>query len=828
MQDFEKLGSFYLGKLYDPVQRRAGEDLVLYDARDLTTHAVCIGMTGSGKTGLCIGLLEEAAIDGIPALVVDPKGELTNLMLAFPDLAPSDFQPWVDPEEARRRGTTVETLAQEESSRWRQGLAEWGQSADRIRRMRAAAEFAVYTPGRGGRQGVSILSSLGPPPEPARSDADELGERAASTATSLLGLLGIEADPLRSREHVLLSTILASAWKGGRKLQLSELIQQVQKPPFAAVGVVELESFYPTAARRELAMALNNMLAAPSFQDWLDGEPLDVGRMLFDAAGKPRISIFSIAHLNDAERMFFVSLLLNQTIAWMRSQPGTSSLRAVLYMDEILGYLPPIANPPSKPPLLVLLKQARAFGLGVVLSTQNPVDLDYKGLANAGTWFIGKLQTERDRARLLDGLEAAGSGLDRGRIEELLDALGSRVFLLHDVHRGGPQLFTTRWTLSYLRGPMTREEIRRLGERAAQPVEGADQAAVPAPTPAPAGAPPAGTVTPPAPTPPGTQAAPLSAASIPSPPLLPPDVPQVFLPVRGVPPAGCTLVYVPMLLGRATVRFAQTKAGIDMRLETALLARVPETGTAAWLEGRELPDATETQSAPPAGPARFAAIATPASQPRSYSRWTRDLADWLYRNRKLDLWRCVDPPLVSKPGESERDFRIRLRDAGREARDTKAESLRAKYAPRMARLQEMLRRAEQARARETEQAEREKVQAAVSVGATLLGAFLGGGRRSTVGKATTAMRGIGRAQRQAGDVARAAENVEAVQRQIQDLNTAFEADLAAQTTAFDPQTVALEPLPVVPKKADVAVRSVQLAWAPHWEDEAGRQLPAWE
>ena len=820
MQDFEKLGAFYLGKVYDPARQQPGEELVLYDAQDLTTHAVCVGMTGSGKTGLCIGLLEEAAIDGIPALVVDPKGDLANLMLTFPDLSPADFEPWVDPEEARRRSTTVEQLAQQEAARWQQGLADWQQTGERIRRLRSSAEFMVYTPGSSAGRSISILSFFAAPPATLRDDADLLGERAASTATSLLGLLGIAADPLRSREHVLLANLFVSAWRQGQDVDLGGLIQQVQKPPFATVGVLDLEAFYPAKERFELAMAINNVLAAPSFQDWLAGEALDVGRMLYDAASKPRVAIFSIAHLDDAARMFFVSLLLNQVVAWMRGQPGTSSLRAVLYMDEVLGYFPPTANPPSKAPLLVLLKQARAFGLGVVLATQNPVDLDYKGLANAGTWFIGKLQTERDRARLLDGLEAAGAKLDRAAIEKLLDALGNRVFLMHNVHETAPRLFSTRWTLSYLRGPMTREEIRRLGQGTAAPESRPAPVARSAPEVAPA-------------------ATPVAAAAAPSPaslarpaggpPVLPPDVPQVYLPVRSTSPAGSTLVYLPMLLGRSSIRFADSKAGVETHSEVAVLASLPEAPAgAAWTGGLDLAPAAEPAAAPPTEPARYAAPAAAASQARSYARWTRELADWLYRNRKLELWRCADPRLVSKPEESEREFRIRVALARREARDAQATALRAKYAPRLERLQEQLRRTEQARAREAEQAQREKVQTAVSVGATLLGAFLGGGRRSTVGRAATAARGLGRAQTQASDVGRATENVQVVQQRLQELNAAFEAEVAALGAGFDSQTVPLETMAVRPKKADVAVQSVQLAWAPHWEDASGARTAAWE
>ena len=282
----------------------------------------------------------------------------------------------------------------------------------------------------------------------------------------MLSLAGASAEP-RSREHTLMTSLFATAWQAGRNLDLASLIQQVQTPPFEKVGILDLESFFPAKDRFDLALKLNGMLAAPGFEQWFDGEPLDPAALLRTADGKPRVSMFSIAHLGDAERMFFVSLLLNQIVGWMRGQTGTSSLRAIVFMDEIAGYFPPVANPPSKPPLLTLLKQARAFGVGVVLATQNPVDLDYKGLSNIGTWFIGRLQTERDKTRMLDGLEGAAAGsLDRAEADRILSALAKRVFLLHNVHEPAPVVFQTRWTMSYLRGPVSREQIATLMGRA--------------------------------------------------------------------------------------------------------------------------------------------------------------------------------------------------------------------------------------------------------------------------------------------------------------------------------------------------------------------------
>src|SRR5687768_1652693 len=378
MEDFEKLGLFYLGR------PKTKEGLLLYESKDLVTHAVCVGMTGSGKTGLCITLLEEAAIDGIPAIIIDPKGDLCNLLLTFPELSPQDFEPWVNEGDAQKQNLSTAEYAAQQAAFWKKGLADWGQDGERIKRLRNAADFCIYTPGSNAGFPVSILKSFAAPPEAIREDGELFTERINTTVTSLLGLIGIDADPIRSREHILLSHILNQEWSNGRDLDLGGLIQKVQSPSITKIGVMDLDSFFPADDRFQLAMALNHLLASPSFASWMEGEPLDIQKILHTPAGKPRHAIFSIAHLADAERMFFVSLLLNQVLGWMRTQSGTTSLRAILYMDEIFGYFPPVANPPSKLPLLTLLKQGRAFGLGVVLTTQNPVDLDYKGLSNAG------------------------------------------------------------------------------------------------------------------------------------------------------------------------------------------------------------------------------------------------------------------------------------------------------------------------------------------------------------------------------------------------------------------------------------------------------------
>ena len=449
MFDYEKLGVFYLGAT--PADVGGARSPILYDAKDLTTHALCLGMTGSGKTGLGIALLEEAAIDGIPSLVIDPKGDMTNLLLAFPELKPADFRPWIDEAAAARKGITPDELAERTAANWRKGLASWDEPPERIARLKAAADFTIYTPGGNGGRPLSIFSSFDAPAAETLADATALHDRISSVVSGLLSLASIEADPIQSREHILLSEIVEREWRAGRALTLAGLIGAVQTPPFETVGVLPLESFYPAKDRFALAMRLNNLAASPSFAAWREGESLDIQRLLYTPDGRARVSIFSIAHLSESERMFFVTVLLNEVTCWMRRQPGTSSLRALLYMDEIFGYFPPTANPPTKAPMLTLLKQARAFGLGVVLSTQNPVDIDYRGLSNIGTWFIGRLQTERDKMRVMEGLLTADEGagdVSREELGKMLAGLGNRIFLMRNVHEARPVLFESRFCLS--------------------------------------------------------------------------------------------------------------------------------------------------------------------------------------------------------------------------------------------------------------------------------------------------------------------------------------------------------------------------------------------
>lgn len=831
--DFEKLGLFYLGRRVNPETGAREAVPVLYDSADLVTHAVIVGMTGSGKTGLGIGLIEEAAIDGIPVIVIDPKGDLANLMLTFPGLTAAEFEPWVNEDDARAAGQDRASFSKAEAERWTRGLAEWGQDGARVARFRNAADVALFTPGSTTGLPLSIVRSFAAPPSAIVADSELLAERVTTAATSVLTLAGLPAEPTRSREHILISTLLGEAWRDRRDLDLPTLITQVQKPPLDRIGVLDLEAFYPAADRFGLAMQLNHLLAAPGFETWLQGDPLDIDRLLYSADAKPRVSIISIAHLDDQQRMFFVSLLLNELLSWMRVQRGTSSLRALLYFDELFGFLPPVANPPSKAPLLRLLKQARAFGLGCALATQNPVDLDYKALANAGTWMLGRLQTERDKARVLEGLEGvaaeAGEGLDRARIDTLLSGLDTRRFLLHNVHDREPGLFETRWTLSYLRGPMGRDELRRLSAERERRVAaaGVDAAAAardvrmtetqpcdssarpPTPTREPVGvtAEPASITGEPA----GTVGGPATAPGSTSAPLLPPAITQYFAPGTGD-------VWTPAVLGTVRLVYADAKLGVDETRDVTVFTPVTTDPVPVdWEHATPADfDPSDLSAAPGDGRRTFAPLPPAASQARSYPRWSKELVRWAAQSQGIELKRSERTKLTSHADESDRDFALRVQMACREQRDAAVARVRGKYRPRLAALEAKIQRAEHATARETEQASDSKLQAGVSVAATIFGALLGrkAVSASTLGRATTAARGMSRVGREAADVARAEATLASLRKQHEDFAAEAEEAMNRVAADFVEGTEAFQTLVVKPRRGGVSVQLIALVWIP--------------
>jgi hypothetical protein len=814
-QEYEKLGAFYLGREVDAQTGERTEDPVLYDSRDLTTHGVIIGMTGSGKTGLGIALLEEAAMDRIPVLAVDPKGDLTNLLLTFPELDASNFRPWINEDAARQRGQDPDAYAAGQAELWRKGLQDWGQDAQRVRRLREHTDFAIYTPGSEAGLPVSVLRSFDAPAPELVADADSFRERVHTAVTELLGLLGLDSDPVRSREHILLASILDDAWRKGRSLDLGALIQSIQQPPFTRLGVMELESVYPAKDRFALAMQLNGLLASPGFQSWMTGEPLDIGAMLYTPEGKPRLTVFSIAHLGDAERMFFVTMLLSAVLGWMRGQSGTTSLRAIVYMDEIFGFFPPNANPPSKTPMLTLLKQARAFGVGMVLATQNPVDLDYKGLGNTGTWFIGRLQTERDKMRVLEALDGAMAGsnaIPRPQLDRMLSGLGSRVFLMHNVHRGAPTLMTTRWVMSYLAGPLTLTQIRTLMAPRKTPVAAA------------------------APPPPRQAVVQGMPGLLESRPILPNAIRQFFAApfakVEG-------LHYRPALLAAIDVRYSSARHGVE---ETRHLQPMVEFGDGplAFSPDRailvDLPlDLLDTQ---PAADARFAPLPEEATDPRSYASWGRELVRWVQGSQPVILYSSRAHKVISRLGESERDFRMRLADLGHEVRDRQADHLRRRYESRFRTLDERLRRAEQAVEARTAQSRQAKLNAGITAAGALLGALSGGKRGGAKGgllgallggsatRATGAARSAGRAAQTRQGVAHAQETVEAVRQQIAALEADLQEELNRLQETADSEE-ALEEILVRPALNAMNVRLTALVWLPYERNPTGEPVALW-
>ena len=783
MTDFEKLGLFYLGRPVDAAGTTTPEPYLL-DSRDLTTHAICVGMTGSGKTGLCLDLLEEAAIDGVPVIAIDPKGDVGNLLLTFPKLDAASFAPWVEGDAAQ------------EAEKWRAGLAAWGQDGARIERLRRSADVVLYTPGSTAGRPLSIVNSLTAPSAAVLDDAEVLGDRVASTVGGLLSLLGVDADPLTSRDHILLSRILHDAWQAGRLLDLGGLIHAVQTPTITHVGVMDLEVFYPQKDRFTLATRLNNLLAAPGFAAWLEGDPLDVGRLLYGPTGHPRISIISVAHLDDAERMCVVSLLLGEVVAWMRTQQGTTSLRALIYMDEMFGFLPPVANPPSKGPLLTLLKQARAFGVGVCLATQNPVDLDYKAISNAGTWFIGRLQTDRDRARLLDGLEgSSGGAFDRAAADATITGLGKRRFYVHSVHAKAPVVIESRWCLSYLKGPLTRDDMKRL--RTAAPATGEPW-----------------TVDPSDPGPVPSRAA--VGESLRARPLVPPEIPQFFSPLPGQGDG----VWVPHLYGAADVDFADARRGIDeRRAVTVSLPLEHAVAVVNWDEARECDVSPADLETEPLSAGAFAPVPAQALQAKSFAKWSKDFDRWLSRTQRLALFRHVSTGTISQPGEDERAFRIRLSDVVRSWRDAAVDKVRTKYASKLDTATEKVRRLELALDKEQQDVSQHRVQAGLSTASTIGSAVLGAifGRRGgvtagTIGKASTAAKGWARGSKEAEDVTRAEHNLAAARQALTDLH----ADVSRAIDALDGAAAveSLETMTLAPRRGGVHVHLVALVWKP--------------
>lgn len=839
--------TFYLGRHFDPKTAKLTKMNLDYDFADLTTHAVVTGMTGSGKTGLCIALLEEAALNSVPAIIIDPKGDLTNLLLHFPELLPQDFQPWIDPEVVRRANMTPEQAAQEAADSWREGLKEWGMTQERILDLKNSVKFSIFTPGSDSGIPVSVLSSLDAPGLDWEENREALRERITSTVTALLGLVGMnDLDPIRSREHILLSNIFEEHWSQGQGIDLTELILQTQNPPFDKLGAFPVDTFFPPKDRMELAMTLNNILAAPAFEAWREGTSLDIQSLLFTEDGQPRHSIFYLAHLSDGERMFFTTLLLSAVETWMRTQKGSSALRALLYMDEIYGYLPPTANPPSKQPLLRMLKQARAFGLGILLATQNPVDLDYKALSNTGTWFIGKLQTERDKLRLLDGLESLTGGIPRAQMDKLISSLGKRVFVMNNVHNKAPVLFQTRWVMNFLAGPMTRNQIRDLNQLA-----GADEEPAPRSKPTPAPAPkaqtpppvdhvqpvavPVSASQPKAQTPLRSVASAAPSNGSATKPNLPAGIREYYLPQNYSLPeafnaAGKTqaygaaiqgVVYRPVLLASAQVRILDRKYGVDSEVtKTALIPALDRRGIVRWDEFPYAGPALDKLESAPAPSSKYGSIEAPLNDAKLMTALQKDFTDWVFRNSEVTARANAALKVFAGPDVSQADFMKACADAAREARDAEIEKKTAAIEKKIKSLEDKLGREH----RELREDEAELQNRNIESGANLLelgASMFGLTRKKSV---TTQFTKHRLAQNAKAEVQESQEAIAQYTKDLNDLMRERETLVREIGDKWGSAVGDTSETTVKPKKTDVYVNIFGVAWMPHYVVESGGGL----
>lgn len=789
MQDFEKLGSFYLGK---EVGDNNTDNLVLYDAKDLTTHAVIIGMTGSGKTGLGVCLLEEALIDNVPMIAIDPKGDLGNLLLTFPNLAPADFKPWLDASEASTQAISLDELAAQKAELWQKGLTQSGQSGQRIQTLRNQVDMKIYTPGATHGYPISLLGSLAAPPEQIKANREAYIERINATTTGLLALLDVENDEL-SREHLLIGQILQSHWDKGQNLVLEDLITFIQQPPFDKIGVMDIETVFPSKDRVKLAMQINALLASPSFVTWMEGEPLNSENLLFTDKGKAKLSVMNIAHLSDSERQFFVTLLLNDILAWMRTQPGTGSLRAILYIDEIFGYMPPIGNPATKSLLLTLLKQARAYGLGLVLSTQNPVDLDYKGLSNAGTWFIGRLQTEQDRARVSDGLlSASAEGLDKAGLNACFDQLGKRKFLLHNIHENQPVIMSSRWAMSYLAGPLSAEQIKKLCPK--------DNGVNP---------------------PTETTAQPLAidlanvAAGTSNQPTLVTGVAHYFSASKKAVSDSNLISYQPALMAMTTILYEDSRNGVSEQHKNVFITPFTDSVIPVdWQNAQKYSQDALILSKELPNQGSFQPLITVAQRKESYSDWQRTLKLWLREEAPLTVFACPLTKTVSNPSETESQFRQRLTQNLREARDTAIEKLRSELEKKLQTLEKKLQQAEVRIEKEQAQASAKKMDLLVSAGSTLLGAFFGrkvASSRNTTRLGSTIRKASG-AFNEHQDIERAKAALELVQADIDALETQFIDSSEKIKNQYDVNSIVLEEKTIPAKSSNIHVDLLTLVW----------------
>jgi hypothetical protein len=760
----------YLGTNLD------GGGRVVLDADHLTTHAVCVGMTGSGKTGLGIVALEELARRGTPLLVVDLKGDMVDLLLTFPGLDGPSFAPWVPVEEVGERDRVA--VAAEVAARWQAGLETAGLGGEDIAAVRSGVEWRLVTPGASASP-LDILPSLAAPAAGVDLSGDAVRDRVDGVVSGLLSLVGRGGDPLTDRDHVLLASVVLDAWKRGSDLDLEALVRTVADPPFDALGALPLESFYGRDDRMKLVMALNTLLASPAFGVWTRGTPLTMEALL-GAPGAPRATILSVAHLDERQRLFVLALVASELVAWMRRQPASSGLRALLYMDEVTGILPPHpANPPTKTPLLTLLKQGRAFGVGAWLATQNPVDLDYKAVGNAGVQLIGRLITERDRDRALDGLGLRELG-DGRRTDEVVAGLGKREFVLVDV-RSTPRVRTlaSRWAMSYLRGPVTLPEMGPLV---------AEVVSAPSPDEPPD----------------GPRTADSGAAQ---PPLMNLAVDQRYV-------AGLAGSASPWVVVESRVHLERKGIGLDRDTDEVWRFSVDPDGRIDWEAAQALDGVPELVSAPPPE-AVFPAVAPARLEDeldgveREFVAWRARRASSVLANPALDL--------VADVGESREAFLARCLELADRADDIDQERAKARFEKRMDTLRRRLDRERDELDRDRTQLESRRAEEKLGMVEGLFSVLLGSkSARSAAGKLasrarTTATKRRMR-QRAEGAVVESEHEIERIEAQLEDLADEMQAEIDRIAAESEAMASRVEEVAVRPTRTRVEVRGVTLVW----------------
>ena len=777
--DYENLKLFYIGK-----EKTNGQNFapLVYKNKDLTTHAAIIGMTGSGKTGLGISLLEEAAIDNIPSIIIDPKGDMGNLLLTFPNLQGSDFEPWIEEQDAVNNGLSIAELALKTAQTWKNGVEADFQNQERIQKLKDSADFTIYTPGSASGVQISILSSFKAPSVEVLEDNELLVSLINSTVSSILSLID-EKDDSSSKEFILISTIFMNSYANQKDLSLEELITCIVTPPFSKVGIFDLETFFPQSERLKLALKLNTIIANPSFKSWIEGEPLDISNLLYDESGKAKVSIFSIAHLNDSQRMFFVSLLLNQMVSWMRRQEGTTSLKALLYMDEIFGYFPPNANPPSKQPMLTLLKQARSFGVGIILSTQNPVDIDYKGLANIGTWFIGRLQTKQDKEKVIDGLSSAVEGkIDKSEMENLLSNLEKRTFIMKNINEDGIKIFQTRWTLSYLKGPITKEQIKFLMVN--KTVNFVSKPEIQK-----------------------TKVETTNRQNSPK-PIIPNLIEQKYLYTS----QSESYYLQAYLVFKCSVHFSDTSKNIDQTNE--LNYRFYLQKEASNVNFEELEEFKEN-SFETNERVNSNYYETPIfiQNEKELKQIQKDFTDFIYRNSKLSLFKNEDLKIISKQNESLTDFKIRIQDRLNEKIDEQIESLQLKFSKTNDSIDDKLNKLFDKLEKEQLQASATTTDAIISIGTSLLGAFFGKSTTaSTLGKVASSAKGATKILKEKSDVKYVESEIQQLQIEKEELQKTLENEISKINEENKISNFQIEEIFIKPKRTDIFNVKLELLW----------------